>query len=185
MSDEQEQISNIPIVVERIMDRKINRNMDSPLSATPPEYLKPIDDDDLKSENTIIFKKELAHDLRGKVKSIIEPNIINNLRANLRSQRTWRKCGNFLEIVSKIILSLSAVPAFLSSVFQDQAVAFSTTSGILTTVGSMFFLLASKSQKESKERAIIASRLLRDGAGIKYDIVDISEPADDNNNEKK
>lgn len=174
MDNIEEEIQNIPVVVSPIL------NMSPPLSSIE---IKKYDDDDLNSDKTTIFRREIAHDLRAKVKSIIEPNIINNLRANLRSQKTWRKCGNFLEIISKVILSLSAVPAFLSSVFQDQAVAFSTTSGILTTIGSMFFLLASKSQKESKERAIIASRLLRDGAGIKYDVVDISEPAEDN--EKK
>lgn len=170
-SNQEEEITRIPVV-------------QTPISPISNIEIKSYDDEDLKSDMTNVFRREMSMDLRKKIKSIIEPNIIKNLRSNLRSQTTWRKCGNFLEVVSKVILSLSAVPAFLSSVFQEQAVAFSTTSGILTTIGAMFFLLASKSQKESKERAIIASRLLRDGAGIKYDIVDISEPADNSNEQK-
>jgi len=176
---DEEEIKNIPIVI----DKNINTPL-SPLSPIASEYKNSVDDDDLKTENTVMFRKEIANDLKNKVKSIIEPNIIRNLRANLKSQITWRRCGNFLEIMSKIILSLSAIPAFLSSVFQSDAVAFSTASGILTIIGSMFFLLSSKSQRSSKERSIIASRLLREGAGIKYTIVDISEPAEDNNENK-
>lgn len=173
---EEETIKQIPIIHELKKSEGISPI--APLSPVAPEFKVHIDDDDLKSESTILFKRELAHDLRAKVKSIIEPNLINNLRRNLRSQIAWRRCGNVLEVLSKIILSLSAVPAFLASAFQDEAVVLSTISGILTTIGSMFFLLASKSQKESKERSIIATRLLR-GAGLKYDVVDISEPAEE------
>ena len=174
-NQEEEMTTNIPIVI----DKKIN----TPISPIASEYKNSVDDDDLKSESTILFKRELAHDLRAKVKSIIEPNIINNLRRNLRSQIAWRRCGNVLEVLSKVILSLSAVPAFLASAFQSEAVILSTISGILTTVGSMFFLLASKSQKESKERSVIATRILR-SAGLKYDVVDISEPSEEKENQQ-
>jgi len=174
-NQEEEMTTNIPIVI----DKKIN----TPISPIASEYKNSVDDDDLKSESTVLFKRELAHDLRAKVKSIIEPNIINNLRRNLRSQIAWRRCGNVLEVISKVVLSLSAIPAFLASAFQNEAVVLSTVSGILTTIGSMFFLLASKSQKESKERSLIASRILR-SSGIKHDIVDISEPSEEKENQQ-
>jgi len=142
-------------------------------------------EDEPKTDNTVIFKKEISNDLREKVKSILEPNLIRNLRSNLKSQITWRRCGNALEIFSKVIMSLSAIPAYLASAFQNNAVEFSVSSGVISTIGALLFLLSSKAQKESKERSIIASRILRDGMAIPYSVVDISEPAEDKDDNKK
>lgn len=142
-------------------------------------------DDEPKTDNTVVFKKEISNDLRSKVKSIIEPNLIYNLRSNLKSQIVWRRCGNFLEIISKVIMSLSAIPAYLASAFQSRAVEFSVASGVISTVGALLFLLGSKAQRESKERSIISSRIIRDGIGLSYSVIDISEPAEDKDDNKK
>lgn len=143
---------------------------------------KNIDEYEQKSDKTNLFKKEIGIDLRKNIKSIIEPNIIHTLRSNLKSQRMWRLSGKILDVISKIIVSLSAVPAFLASVFDASfSIPLSTISGVMTVVGAMFFLLASKSQKESREAGLIASRILNEGAGIKYEVVNIAEPINVNN----
>lgn len=139
-----------------------------------------VNDNDTSDGNQVKSKK-----LRNYIiKTIVQPTYIFDLKDTLKWRFRWRKIGNILYIVSKLLTIVGAVLAFSETYFQVTYLALA--SGIITLLGVLILQLGDSSQKESKRKTHEANDILKslniDGVP---ELDDEAKNNDNNNNDNK
>lgn len=103
-----------------------------------------------------------AHLIRTQAQHIAAEEIRKEIQEIIRSRYTWKRRSDFVEVISKLLTSISSVLAFASSAIRDPKIAdiLAFTSGTVGTTGLVLNALSTYAGKESQERTNEVNNLL-------------------------
>ncbi|ARF08797.1 hypothetical protein Catovirus_1_847 [Catovirus CTV1] len=135
---------------EKIHNQKVE--MDENFTNNLPNNINEVS----TTESTQVKSKRLRQFI---IKNIVQPTFVADLVDTLKWRYRWRKIGNFLYILSKLLTLVGAIVAFTETYFK--VIYLALASGIITLLGVLILQLGDYAQKESKRKTNETNEILR------------------------